>query len=534
MTESTISVEQINSALRRYYQFMGAKYNDQFTIYCEDNGFDDMNYELLSIDNATDCMMIDFDTDIPFRREPSDKIKAVYDLLVKICHDPECDFTEEDNEVKPLQVKLSDWKIKKDDIAHIKALHDDQLTKENTAIWKADFRKDKNILALLAMSHNLNAPFLMYVVDLYHRDRVAVFTRRQKTLSEMEWVNKSKYCRELKSLNSSYVDVVQHGVLSFFHRVCPKLALKASEHQLCIVDSLSAVAQYIRAQVEFVYSITQEKQASCPFQMDGCIVFDNVQKSVQKDEAKHEDDDDDIEDGDDDDDDYDEEQQLNSAALVDVIGDVKYRLKYNQLMHESGAINTLNTDDEKSEAAARIKRRYLDQFGKFKHKLIANRGDTYGSYPRNYRFCSLVDRREKGDEIIFYEPPNDCCRMPNRKGPEVDLWYFDSSKKCILPASDRHNEVNIDSGHSANGALLCVSFHVLSVNEIRAYLYWNGTGLRFFPQDIISILPEFFVENKTNKAFKGSVKGRGIVSAMKPKLRDKQFEAFYKEYGATR
>eukprot|EP01083_Nonionella_stella_P046149 123562_1 len=513
------SVEQINAALQRYYQLMGVEYDNQFTTYCEDNGFDDMNYELISVDNASDCMLIEFDTAVPFKIKPSDHTQAIYDLLVKICQDPDCDLTTETNAFHALQVTASDWKITRDDLKNIKAIHEAQLT----TIWNGDIQKDKNVLALLAISHKIHAPYFTYLVDLFSRDRAAVLTHKGHTLTEMAWVHQNKYCKELKKLKASYIDVVQHGLLSFSHRVCAKLRLNSG---IRIDDSLPAVARYMQAQVEFVYSITQEKQAVCPFQVDMSIVFDNVQKEESKQDNDYE------EDTDDDDLDspseYDDEQQLNSAVFVDVIGNVKHRLKYNKLMHQ---MSVIHRDDEKSVPIARIKRQFQEQFGTFRHKLSQDKGDAY---PHNHRFCCLVDRRQpNGDALIFYEPPGDCNRIPNEEQQEVDLWYFDASRTCILPQSDRKNEVNIDSGYGANGALIVLSFHVLSVNEIRAYLYWNGQVVRFFPEDMVSIVPELFVGNEMNKAFKESAKGNEIVKQMKTKLRDEKFEAFYNQYGAT-
>merc|ERR1712228_410582 len=50
-------------------------------------------------------------------------------------------------------------------------------------------------------------------------------------------------------------------------------------------------------------------------------------------------------------------------------------------------------------------------------------------------------------------------------------------------------------------AMLTASFHVKEVDQILCYLYINGQYLRFMPDDVVDILPRFFVKSGANRKF---------------------------------
>lgn len=206
-------------------------------------------------------------------------------------------------------------------------------------------------------------------------------------------------------------------------------------------------------------------------------------------------------------------------------------------------------------------RQYREQFESFRANLMSINDDDveYQDYPQNHRFCSFVDRRKKTksngtvdeDEIIFFEPPANCKRIPSG---HVPLWFFDSSKTSIIPnvgytqrwnakmngqgvdadyEDDRKapvDERNITSSDACNGALLVLSFHVEAVNEIRCYLYLNGQVTRFMADDIVNLLPRYFEDTKENREFVQSAEAKRLVQIVHSKLIDSKFEAFYNEY----
>merc|ERR1712087_548179 len=87
---------------------------------------------------------------------------------------------------------------------------------------------------------------------------------------------------------------------------------------------------------------------------------------------------------------------------------------------------------------------------------------------------------------------------------------------------------NITVGTACNGTALTMSFHVESADEIRCYMFVNGGMMRFFPQDIIDVLPGFFdpaFGDNAEWATTGDAKG--LVKRMKGQLVDAKFAAFY-------
>jgi len=345
-----------------------------------------------------------------------------------------------------------------------------------------------------------------------------------------------------KKINSKAKDAAQHAVTSFFHRIVPKLMLNPATK---IVDSLEDTARYIAAEVEFVYNLAKSNQTTCPFQLDACIAYNYVKTEEVMEKAPTAADADDVDD-DDFDSDEDDDDTKDDGPFVDFLGNIKNKLKSEKCLHEIAVLD----------AKERNVRAYKLQFEKFKDVIKTKyKGKEGDEYPRNHRLISLIDRRKPkddngtvdSDEIYFYEPPSNCNTMPTEQNDKiVPLWYFDASKTSIIPhigyneamnskdptkhISKVVNKQNINSSLACKGSLLVLSFHVEAINEIRAYLYLNGQITRFFPEDITGLLPRFFVDSKENRKFAKGDAAQTMVEAMKPKLRDLKFEAFYNAY----
>ena len=50
--------------------------------------------------------------------------------------------------------------------------------------------------------------------------------------------------------------------------------------------------------------------------------------------------------------------------------------------------------------------------------------------------------------------------------------------------------------NSLNGQMFVISFHIISKDEIRCYLFYQGQCFRFYGEDLINVLPLFFVDSK--------------------------------------
>jgi len=557
------SVEDIDKALARYYLAMGRDdYNNAFASWCNEHGLDDDDItaddDYFDFNNAADSPLADFlddHTDFPWNTkiaaEPDSHKMHFIKLLSEIKKDKLYEFTEERNEHKPLNVTAEIYRsVSDDDIAKVNAEHAAQCL----TIFNTEMRDDVSVNKLLAVGDKMKAPYLQYVADLYSRDRVAIFLQQGKAIEVQEWSQMNKHCKQIQaSIGKSALQEISHAVTSFYYRIVPKLILAASTE---IQDSLQQTAKYIAAQIDFVHNTAAANQLSCPFQFDACIAFNEVKYKENIANVDEESDDDD-----EDDDQYDDVKQ-DDKTFADCFGNVKEKLGAEKCLHRAAALD----GDEKKTAsqkpantasgtgrAGTLMRAFKIHFDAFKSEEIKKKykGQEYEQYPRLHRMCALVDRREQNqqkgsrqeDELIFFEPPNDCNSMPGAN--HVPLWYFDASKTCIIPnrgynqkAKDtepadsnvKPDETNITSGFHCKGALLVLSFHVISVDEIRAYLYLNGQVCRFLPQDIIELLPRYFVQSESNVKWAKSAAAKELVAMLKHKLVDKKFEAFLNEF----
>ncbi len=73
--------------------------------------------------------------------------------------------------------------------------------------------------------------------------------------------------------------------------------------------------------------------------------------------------------------------------------------------------------------------------------------------------------------------------------------------------------------------IVTFSYHVRAENDIKCYLLWNGQCVRFYPQDILDLLPHLFVMDERNKKFIESVDAIKLVQQME--IPDTKFEEFY-------
>ena len=129
-------------------------------------------------------------------------------------------------------------------------------------------------------------------------------------------------------------------------------------------------------------------------------------------------------------------------------------------------------------------------------------------YLRRKRLIAMVDRRkyakkadESGDDeamedlkdtVFMYDPPENARHIPENAVPE---WYLGASKMCLLPDMEYGTESDngtIGALNSCQGSILTLSFHVKREDAVKLYLFWNGGGIRFMPEDIKVVLPMLF------------------------------------------
>eukprot|EP01084_Bolivina_argentea_P173224 300033_1 len=88
---STI-IDDTCEALSRYYKSLGKPYDKLFSTYCEDNGLDEETIEEELKQQPEDCLLVDFDENCPFEKEPKDKVQAIFDIIRKCKNNPNITF----------------------------------------------------------------------------------------------------------------------------------------------------------------------------------------------------------------------------------------------------------------------------------------------------------------------------------------------------------------------------------------------------------------------------------------------------------
>lgn len=268
------------------------------------------------------------------------------------------------------------------------------------------------------------------------------------------------------------------------------------------------------------------------------------------------------------------------SEYYDIIGDIQYKLKSNECGYYMEEVNNTANNN-------RLNDDLFACYNEFK-KRNKLKGDKNNSFPRMRRFCTLIDRRKyvtktkkmkcdssneddeecechetqdrncdgmKKDDMFFWIPPKNCDKLPDDKNGYVSEVYFENLNKCIIPrigyidsikdGNDNNDHFNIEDSvgiHTStkcrllrstltnsctNDGILTFNFHVQSIDEIRCYLWFKGSCIRFFPEDIINILPLIFdLKYQKNQQFATHQKIKDLVKQIQ--FTDKYFDEWYK------
>ena len=259
-------------------------------------------------------------------------------------------------------------------------------------------------------------------------------------------------------------------------------------------------------------------------------VIDTIAQKDDDDDEEFDDDefdDDEFDDDDDDDSNSDEGDNEDDKKTDDydpykVIKDIKTKLESLNVVYEY-----MYLEDG---FRPRI---FYDLFKNLRHKMeksngrINGRNDTVNNFamPHKNRICFVVDRRKGGkskNELFIYKPTLN-GDVPNGNVPE---WYFQSSFSQIIPGKQQIDTISAKT--PGKGYVFCLSFHVEQRDSIKCYLYTRSQMVRFFPTDISSLLPEYFVEENENQIFVEKEKRTGS-KAKTINLKDIQFDNFRKQ-----
>eukprot|EP01084_Bolivina_argentea_P081844 148191_1 len=280
---STI-IDDICEALSRYYKSLDKPYDKLFSTYCEDNGLDDVAEELKQ--PPEDCLLVDFDENFPFEKEPRNKARAIFDMIRKCTNRPNITF-----DVPSPILDQDSFRLEEKTIDEIKITY----KKQCPVLWNSGMSTDGGFIQILGVGKKNNFDYLLHLVDDYSRSRVKHIDETA-SWTEKNWTHNHKHFKKLKtmkinvptatgiSLNVKMQTVsadylAEMAVVSFRKECTPKLLFTS---MLLIDDDLETTVQFFNAAVEFISNIAKSKSKTiCPFQMDVCIAVGEP-KSVDK------------------------------------------------------------------------------------------------------------------------------------------------------------------------------------------------------------------------------------------------------------
>lgn len=502
-SDGTLS-SKIDARMAKYYEENGIDdYHDEsgvgkFKAFCDANDVDDDTIRDDLEGPADQSILVDFDDAFPVPGDINEADKSEFKLrIINNCaRDPKASS----RLVAICEIAPDDLKVSAEDIEETKTVCAAQLQ----VLFDAEMENDLSILHLLAAGRKMNQPYLLLLADVYTRKRIAAGDAGHRlSVSQFVADERNKHFAELANLTVQcgserlkYSTLAKAALQSYLKRICPVVnqnpvfVFVADLEQTCTL--MVAAAMFVRNQITNPF-----EGLSCPFQFDLCFAMRHAKPSgsaaneeVQDDEKRSE--------------------------FKDAFGDIAGKLKSEQLPYHVAALQDKSAADQPMER----------HFGKpFKTFIRTNEMDArHKSYPHKRRICAIVD----GGNLVFFEPPQNCRAFPQS---HMRLWYFDSSRTCILPnrgyAQGKHKGKAAVT--SLSQSAMTLSFHVESADEIRCYLSVGGGVMRFMPQDLIKVMPKFFdMAFEDNAKWAGSPKAQEMVQKMASQLRDAQFDAFYK------
>merc|ERR1719283_28965 len=302
------------------------------------------------------------------------------------------------------------------------------------------------------------------------------------------WIEncRSKYFKSLQRVDK---DVTVQRAMTSFLRVCPTLSVTFSPVYV-FNDSLEATVKHIVNAAEFVREMAKQPR-NRPFHFDAIIALDHKQ-----------------------------EEDVDES-----VRDVEDELKANEMRYTIS-----NIDDAKSEEL------FSGAYAKFSKELRFE-----NARPTNKRFLGLLDQRERvgSEKLVMFEPPlftDTEAKQSDHVGRDIPVnavpeWSMNASM-CLISRDSQLDPKVVPTlakfiQKTTNGHFLAVSFHVAADGCIRAYLFAQSGCIRFCAEDIVNILPLYFVESEQNKGFVRKQKeSQEMIERLKASLIDTAFDKF--------
>eukprot|EP01084_Bolivina_argentea_P059149 107968_1 len=488
-------IKYIDRELGSYYKdrnYFNEAHIGRFYEFCEVNAFNDGSFIEEIQQSFDDCLLIDFDEHFPIKDSNVSREQEIYNILKNIY-----EMYKKDTSNPLLSNKdFDELSMDEKELEHIKTIYKTNCTNLTAykSFWDSEFA---DLMKLLAISHHKNVSLLQLLMDIYIRDCIS----QLYPLDLRQWV----IARNDRKLNNRNTETISRAMQQWLTFANYRSHLSLS-NQFKIQYSLQEISDKIIALILFAESLKKLQNKPFPFQMDVCFIFEDHQEQKQSDYS---------------DDDKDNDNDMYSNT------DIKANLRTNKLLFFASTIEDYKNNDDSS---------LLKMFQQFVRLIHTNESQESKVYPKRKRFCIIIDTRSKQDEIIFFQPTNNCSSIPTEC--LFTEWCFHATATYLIPEvknneyENKHNE-NIVLRNLNKKSMFSLSFHVESMDSVRCYLCINNTFCRFYPTDIVDVLSLYFDEKSDNNRRFVCNKEiyNGILKEMNKKIYDVTFEKLCNEFG---
>eukprot|EP01083_Nonionella_stella_P300014 1022028_1 len=445
-------IEEVCTAIGRYYASLGKEYDRLFSEFCDDNGIEEAEELEDELDQGWEDSLLSAEYyDFPFHAKPNDdetKKQFVFFLIKKCTNNPNITFC------KLPQIDLF---LPEETVQEIA----DTVYKKQMPCLELSGFPEPELMYFFAVGYANNLPLLTWLVDAYTMDRTKHYIHNKTTLHLDDWVLHNPFMKDLMDRDHDKATKLKTAMSAYDNRLLNMLQF---ESPIKINDDIQEIADCVSAMPHFLKSLLSNRsEERYPFCVDISFAVRDI-KHEKIDKARSGDDDD-----------------MRLDLNPDCIGNIQQKLTASQRCYVSQDLpHHVFEDQDKSPIA--FARFLMNCYNVFRDKLDVYKGQyDKKSFPKHKRFGIFVDRRESNNkhevnEVTFFQQLSSCDTIPTGG---LDEWYIQAVRDCIIPGiveqkqSQRHNQ-RITAQEKVNGQLLTFSFNVEAEDQIKCYIIWNG------------------------------------------------------------
>eukprot|EP01083_Nonionella_stella_P184063 666979_1 len=348
------------TAIGRYYAALGRPYDNLFIEYCEECEMDeDDDFQDEMENNSFDeCMLVEFDEDFPFAREPHNghtSLQFIYLLIKKCMNNPNITFSK-------LQIDVSLPEEKAQQIA-------DTVYKKQMPCLELSGFPEPELIYFFAVGYANNLPLLTWLVDAYTMDRTKHYIENKTALHLDDWVLHNPFMKDLMDRNHDKATKLKTAMSAYDNRLLNMLQFESPT--IKINDDIQEIADCVSAMPHFLKSLLENRsEEGYPF----CVDISFAARDIKHEKIDNDDD-------------------MRLDLNPDCIGNVHQKLTANRRCYISEDLPHHVFEDQ-DKAPIAFASFLMNCYNVFRDKLDDKGQYDKKSFPQHKRFGIFVDRRE--------------------------------------------------------------------------------------------------------------------------------------------